>query len=246
MVELYIDSQACDLDAGYIPDKKIFTLDAEADVEQQRSGRSLRLTISSTPRNDALLMHPADPAAADRFNSSYHHAELKVDGVTMLRGVAHLLCTETVKLHDKGVCDKILYHIEIRQGGAEWAEIAARTPLNQTELEFEMQLGGEGIINSWSEQSLVKFLPVKYDSYQDPDPGQGLFTPQRMMTVADYHPFVALVPLLERIFSAGGYTLESRFLGSELSKKLHISGLYAEVGGSVERMRSSSGFMAAS
>ena len=70
MVELYIDSVACDLDAGYMPDKSLFSLDAEADVEQQRSGRRLTLTLPASPRNDVILLHPADPLAAERFNSS--------------------------------------------------------------------------------------------------------------------------------------------------------------------------------
>ena len=244
MVELYIDSVACDLDAGYMPDKALFSLDAEADVEQQRSGRRLTLTLPASPRNDVILLHPADPLAAERFNSSYHHGYLKVDGVVMISGIVRLLRTEAVSIGRGGRCDNMLYHIELQQGGAEWAEMAARTPLHQTALEFETTLDADGIVASWQEQSLVKFLPVKRDTISDPDPEQGLFLPQRMMTVADYHPFVALTPLLEKIFTAGGYTLESEFLRSAEATRLHISGLYDGMGGSVERLRLSSGFVA--
>lgn len=244
MVELYIDSVACELDEGFAPSEKLFTLDACADVVQQRMGRKLSLALRSTPHNDALLLHPCDPCAAESFNSSYHHGQIKVDGVTMFSGIARLHSVESEGMATEGRCDKVRYHIELEQGGADWAEMAALTPISQTASDFEMELNGEGIIQSWSDESEVKFLPVKYDSYQDPAPDEGIFTPQSMMTVGDYHPFVAVAPLLERIFTAGGYTLESRFLSSEEAKKLHVSGSYAEVGGSVERLRSSSGFMA--
>ena len=97
MVEILIDGARCDLEAGYTLPKNIFTLDGEAlrKASKQQSGRSVKLHLPSTPCNDKIMLHATDPCAGERFNEREHTGEVKVDGVVLLQGVAHLLATES-------------------------------------------------------------------------------------------------------------------------------------------------------
>ncbi len=70
-------------------------------------------------------------------------------------------------------------------------------------------------------------LPVRYDDYREPYDSTSLYPPQRAMTVADYHPFIALVPLLRVIFADAGYEVVSRFLQSEQAEDLIAEDEYA-------------------
>ena len=62
-MELKIDGQICDLKAGSIA---VPGYDAArlADPEACREGRSLKIPIPATPRNDALVGFACDPHAA--------------------------------------------------------------------------------------------------------------------------------------------------------------------------------------
>ena len=56
MVKIFVDGVLCDLEAGYMLPKNIFTLDggAFAKASQQQSGRSVELRLPSTPCNDKI------------------------------------------------------------------------------------------------------------------------------------------------------------------------------------------------
>lgn len=78
-MELKIDGQICDLKAGSIA---VPGYDAArlADPEACREGRSLKIPIPATPRNDALVGFACDPHAAGGFNDALHTAELSAEG----------------------------------------------------------------------------------------------------------------------------------------------------------------------
>lgn len=113
-MELKIDGQICDLKAGSIA---VPGYDAArlADPEACREGRSLKIPIPATPRNDALVGFACDPHAAGRFNDALHTAELSAEGSALIGGTVRLLAASGEE-----------YTLEIRDGGAEWAENAAR------------------------------------------------------------------------------------------------------------------------
>ena len=239
MVEILIDGTRCDLEAGYTLPKKIFTLDGEAlqKASKQQSGRSVKMRLLSTPCNDTIMLHAADPCAGERFNDGEHTGEVKVDGVTLLRGVAHLLATEVEQGHT-------YYVIRIRDGAGDWAESAARTDLKDTQLEYSTTLNEELIESSWSDDVAVRFLPVRHDDYTPTYDSTSLFPPQRVMTVSDYHPFISLNKLLRAIFAEKGYEVVSDFMQSEEFLKLHISGCYASAGKSATKLNAAAGFLA--
>ena len=112
-MELKIDGQICDLKAGSIA---VPGYDAArlADPEACREGRSLKIPIPATPRNDALVGFACDPHAAGGFNDALHTAELSAEGSVLIGGTVRLLAAS-----GEG------YTLEIRDGGAGWAENAA-------------------------------------------------------------------------------------------------------------------------
>ena len=84
-MELKIDGQICDLKAGSIA---VPGYDAArlADPEACREGRSLKIPIPATPRNDALVGFACDPHAAGGFNDALHTAELSAEGSALIGG----------------------------------------------------------------------------------------------------------------------------------------------------------------
>lgn len=238
MIEVRIDSEVCDLAEGYSLPHEAFTLAGEAlsSVGKQR-GRSLTVEIPSSPHNDRIMHYATDPATGEPFNLATHTGEVRVDGVTLLRGAAML-----DRIECKG--RTATYCVKITDSADHWAERASRTPLQQTSIDYAATLGAEAIEQSWGEGEVVRLLPVRYDDYREPYDSTSLYPPQRAMTVADYHPFIALGPLIEAIFAESGYTVESRFMQSEEFRKLHISGAYPRSGRSISELTASSGFVA--
>ena len=240
MVEIRIDGQRCDVEAGYVPDKRAFSFDSEAlaDIDKQRTGRTLNLRLPISPTNDRIMGYAADPTAAERFNATYHEGEVVVDGVSLLKGVATLQAIEA----EKG---EGYYLIRIRDGAGDWIELIASRTLDEADIGFEATLNGQTIKESWSGEQAVRFLPVLYDDYREPYDSASLFPPQRVMTVADYYPFISVRRMLQAIFEGAGYTAEGRFMESEELKKLYFSGRYPSSGRSLTRLEESSGFKAA-
>lgn len=212
---LTIDNLPCDLD----PTRKI-ALDYDAarlaDIGRAREGRSLTLTLPATPRNDARMSFARDPHAAERFNASLHRAELRAEGALLLGGSIRLLR-----------CDRDGYTVEIRDGGARWASAAARSPLGALPVEFRTQLTPTAICAGWSDQSPVKFFPVRRDAYPQRNAPNDLLPAERLLGVEDYHPFLHVATMVEALFAASGYRIRSRFMASEPFRSLYMSGAYA-------------------
>lgn len=212
---LTIDSKVCDL-----PPKGCavpgYDAAALADVDACREGRSLKIALPATRRNAALLAPDRDPYAAERFNASLHTAELSADGARLLAGTVRLL-----SLSDRE------YVVEIRDGGARWASEAALRMLDTLEVPYDVRLTAQTVEKSWRDSSPVKFLPVLRDEYPQRNGSSDLQPSQRLLSVDDYHPFLHVATLTERIFRRAGYRVESRFLESEFFRSLYMSGAYS-------------------
>ncbi|MBR5333570.1 MAG: hypothetical protein IKV33_02415 [Alistipes sp.] len=241
MVEITIDGKRCDLWEGYALPRDIFKFDVAtmADIQQQRSGRSVELHLPSSPANDAIFGYASDPCCGERFNASHHEAAVVVDGVELMRGVAHLMAMEC----KDGVLN---YVVRLRSGGSDWVEEAALTPLAETVGNYSATLNGKTILASWINPAApVRFLPVLYDDYRVPYDEHSLYPPQRVMTVGDYYPFLSIERLLREAVERGGYTLAGEWVKSEEFRSLMMSGKYASVGGqSLSRLKSFAGFEA--
>ncbi len=214
-MELTIDGVRCDLGAERIA---VPGCDAArlSDPEACREGRSLQMPIPATPRNEALLCHPCDPHAARRFHADSHTARLTAAGAVLLEGSVRLLSASDEE-----------FLLEIREGGARWADNAARRMFNTLGVAYAARLTPTAVFESWTADTSVLFLPVHRDRYEQQSGSADLLPAERMLSVDDYHPFLHIATLVETIFAEAGYRLESRFLRSEFFRSLYMSGAYS-------------------
>lgn len=213
-MELTIDGQICDLK---ISSEAVPGYDAAktADLEAAREGRTLKLMLPATSRNDAIAGFARDPHAASRFNAALHRAELRAEGALLLAGTVRLLgCS------DEG------YTVEIRDGGALWAQNAALRMFNTLGISYRASLLPTVISQSWTDDSPVKFFPIHRDEYEQQNGSADLLPAERILSVDDYHPFLHIATLTEAIFTEAGYKLRSRFMESAFFRSLYLSGAY--------------------
>ena len=213
-MELTIDSKPCDL-AGEPIAVGGYAATELADVEAAREGRSQELTLPATPRNEALLGFARDPHTAGRFNASLHRAVLSAEGAKLLAGTVRLL-----EASGEG------YRIEIREGGARWAKNAARRMLGALGIDYHARLLPSTVSDSWTDDSPVKFFPIRRDEYPQQNSPSDLLPAERILSVDDYHPFLHVATLVETIFAEAGYRIESNFTGSPEFRSLYMSGAY--------------------
>ena len=213
-MELTIDSKPCDL-AGEPIAVGGYAAAELADVEAAREGRSQELTLPATPRNEALLGFARDPHTAGRFNASLHRAVLSAEGAKLLAGTVRLL-----EASGEG------YRIEIREGGARWAKNAARRMLGALGIDYHARLLPSTVSDSWTDDSPVKFFPIRRDEYPQQNSPSDLLPAERILSVDDYHPFLHVATLVETIFAEAGYRIESNFTGSPEFRSLYMSGAY--------------------
>lgn len=215
MIRLTIDGVACDV----APDTLLpFGYDAArlSDPSAAREGRSMTLTLPATDRNDALFGPVWNPRAACRFNRLPRTAELSVGGAVLLCGTARLLRSTPGE-----------HTVELREGGADWAEQAALGSFADLPVTWEANLTPTAVRDGWRDGSPVKFFPVLRDSYDERNSSSDLLVAERILTPDDYHPFLHVETLLRAIVEGAGYTLASRFAEGELFRSLYLSGAYA-------------------
>lgn len=213
-MELTIDGRPCDLGPERIA---VPGYDARktATPESCREGRTLRIALPATPRNAAATGHPCEPHAAGKFNDTRHEAVLTAGGAELLRGPVRLLAATDAE-----------YTLEIRSGGAGWAENAARRMFNTLGVEYDGELTPTDIRAGWTDGRSVKFFPVLRDEYPARNSPSDLLPAERVLSPDDYHPFLHVATLAERIFAEAGYRVESRFFASEFFRSLYMSGAY--------------------
>lgn len=214
-MELTIDGRTCDLgtERCAVPGYDAAKL---SDPDACREGRSLKISIPCTARNDRLLNDNIDLHAAVRFNDALHSAALSDEGAVLIGGSVRLLGTS-----DEG------YLLEIRDGGAQWAENAARRMLNTLGVAWSGTLTPSEIVAGWTDDAPVKFFPIVRDEYEQQNSSSDLLPAERLLSVDDYHPFLHLATVVGTIFDEAGYRVKSDFLQSEFFRSLYMSGAYA-------------------
>lgn len=214
-MELTIDKQPCDLGAERI---LLPAWDAAqtADIEACRDGRKWKITIPATPRNDAATGFARELHAVAKFNDAAHEACLSEGGAELFRGRVRLLAAS-----DEG------YELEIGYGGAGWAANASLRMFNTLGIDYEASLTPTTIRDSWTASTPVRFFPVHRDEYPQRNSSTDLLPAERLLSTDDYHPFLHVATLVERIFDEAGYRIESRFFDSELFRSLYMSGAYS-------------------
>ncbi len=215
-MKILIDGQTCD---RFHRRLSIPCFDARrlADTDALREGRNMTLKLPRTPRNDRLLLDARDLHTGTKFNAAPHTAQIVHHGVVLIGGSVRLL--ETTDRH---------YRIEIRTGDSNWANDAALKMLGDTTLDFRMELTPFDIERGWTTESPVKFFPVARDRYPDANNPHDMKSILRIYSINDYHPFIAVEPLLRRCIEDSGYKLQSDFFSSSFFRSLFISGAYRQ------------------
>ncbi len=213
-VQLRIDGRPCDLGPGpcAVPG---YSAARTIDPDACREGRRMQLAIPPTPRNRTLLGDPRDPHTGSRFNAALHTATITAEDAVLLEGTVRLLAAS-----DEA------FTLEIRDGGAGWAERAARRMFNTLGIDYLNPLSAETVRRSWTDDAPVKFFPIHRDEYPQLNNPQDLLPAERLLTVDDYHPFLHVATLVERMFEEAGYRIESAFFATPFFRSLYMSGAY--------------------
>ncbi len=216
-MKLFIDNSPADLEAGQQPGITItaseLTTAGAAKIE-----RRTQLWLPATKCNDALLGFCGQLRNAGLFNHASREARLEKDGCTVLRGQTAFIRYET------GTDGRGRYLVEIVRHPPGWLQHAAGTAFRQTLIDFNEKIGEETIRESWTWDKPVRFLPVHRDRPEDSEPVEGLFSPSKLLSAADYHPFINCRALMEAIFAESGYKIRSQFCDSDLFGSLYMSG----------------------
>ncbi|MEG1611141.1 MAG: hypothetical protein RRZ83_02775 [Alistipes sp.] len=208
-MKLTIDSSLCDLapESHFAPS---YDADALSSPESARKGNAIKLTLPRTTDNDQVFGSEAV------FNARKHTAELTHDGARLHVGTVRLLSSSNRE-----------YRIEIRSGAAQWAKNAALGAFKAIPIDYTSHLTPTDISAGWRDASPVKFLPILRDSYEQLNSSTDLQPVLRMLSPDDYHPFLQVDALMRAIFTAAGYTVQSRFMESVPFRSLYMSGAYA-------------------
>ncbi|MBR4844076.1 MAG: hypothetical protein IKV06_04105 [Alistipes sp.] len=189
--------------------------------EVQREGDTLKLAVKVTPSTSTLFGFANQAYPEVSFNDDYHHGELIVDGVVLFSGV--------VAYHSTECCDgESVYNIELRAGGATWADKAATTKLNESDIVVEHRMNLSSIAESWSGDSPVRYLPIHHDGYAD-IANTGLYEVYYPLLPQEYHPFISVKTLINSVIEGEGYNLRSNFMSSPLFDKLMFSGAFRSI-----------------
>lgn len=189
-------------------------------VAAWREDERLEFRIPATATIAQMLGHAEELYTDGDFNSEQHDGQLFVDGVLLFTGIVSLVAVE------RG--PECVYRIALRSGGDSWANEAALTLLNESGLKGERMMTFSSIFESWSDDGVVRLLPMCRDGYVEAD-DTGVFVPQRTLLPQEYFPFLSVKAIIEKLIEGSGYTLCSDFLSSPLVERLMISGAYRGV-----------------
>ena len=219
MVVLRIDGKRCDI-GNFASLPLDFDASSLTNVEGARDGRTIELTLPSTPANNSLFGSACDIYSTQRFNSEHHTALVEEDGIELFGGTVYLL-SATLNGEDAN------YTIRISEGGAEWIESVMKRELSALDIPFSATLDLKSIAESWEGDSAVRFLPVCRNNEAPRYSSTSVLPVERVMLSDDYHPFISVAKMVETMFANLGYKLRSRFFESELGQSLYMSGDYA-------------------
>ncbi len=157
---------------------------------------------------------PDMPDEAPGFSARGAWGRLEESGAALAEG---RLSLDGCSLVD-GVPDSCRFRLDF--AGHPWAADMASRPLSALGVDWSAELTAETVRESWTAGGPVVFLPVERHS--------GALSAGRMLTAEDYHPFVRMADVLDRIFAESGFGLESEFLSSARFRSLLVSGRYPQ------------------
>lgn len=220
MVVLRIDDVECQLrdDSVELPR---FSAKVFESVDAWRESVDVGVDVVATSEVVALLCDADNLHRMEDFNASHHRGVFEVDGVPLFEGEATVRGVERVG-------GRIYYRVVVRAEGHEWAHNAALTRLRESALDASIQMTLNDVEGSWPDGHTVRMLPLRRDSYPEPEE-TGLYTAQQQLMPHDYHPFISVKDVVLATLASGGYRLQSKFFGEDVCKRLMMSGAYKHV-----------------
>lgn len=234
-MKIFIDGIEADTDASTSV-RLSLSIAEITDPEKSRTGYSKPFVLPATPRNRQLIGGCGDVNSAEAFNGRKHTARIEQDGCVIMDGTLYIAAYT-----DNGDGGGE-YSAAIIGPGKEWVNKAAVTPLRKLELGFEEVISAATIVQSWSWDKPVRFLPVQRDSFAIENYNSHLFPPVKILSFEDYHPFIHIRTMIEAVFRSAGYAIESEFMRGGLFDSLYMSGNYPRK--SIEGDKSKMDFLA--
>ena len=217
MMVLRIDGVECPLRSERIELPR-FSAKRFEGVQPWRENMDMFVEVVATPEVMALMGYAENLHRRKSFNLLKHWGVVVVDGVPMFEGEATVSGVERE-------AKSIYYRIRLRALGHDWAHNVARTRLRNSAVETSIMMTLPGIEATWGDDQPVRMLPLRFDSYPEPEES-GLYATQRLWMPQDYYPFISVVDVIKKMVKDGGYTLHSRFLDTDIAKRLMMSGAY--------------------
>lgn len=234
-MKIFIDNTEADLDRRTNVAISL-SVASHTQLEASKTGYAKTITLPMTLRNMAIMGDSEQVNSPEMFNRGEHTARVEHDGYTVIEGTPHLVESS------RGGQDGGFYRLSIIGPGKRWVKHAMETPLRALDVEFDETLDGQTIAASWTWDKPVRFLPVQRSGFRPENANANLFEPQKVLTDGDYHPFLHVKTLVERIFAGAGYAVESQFMSGLLFNSLYVSGNYVSV--DAERLKARMDFRA--
>lgn len=203
-------------------------------VQAWRENLQMEVEVVATPAVTALVGYANDMHRIEVFNDSQHRGVIVVDGTPIFEGEATVLGVERDG-------EAVYYRIGLRVLGHDWAHNVAHTKLRDSGVEVSIPMTLPAIEDTWRDDKAVRMLPLRRDSYPEPE-DTGLYATQRVMMPHDYYPFISIEELIKKMVGDSGYELRSRFFDSLEMKRLVMSGAYKSV--DTSQVAASMGFKA--
>ena len=188
------------------------------DIDSGGEDQVFEFVLPVTERNVKIMGDVQAVDGVKRYNREVHVARIECDGVPLIKGDVHL---SAVNLSGNGGgC----YRIEVFKRGYEWVKQASKAKFKDIPIEFKETIYDNTIWESWTWDKPVRWLPVLRDTLKITS-STGI-APMKFMTARDYHPFLHIRTLMEKIAEAAGYEIRSDFMESEEFDSLYMSGRY--------------------
>ena len=219
-MELYIDNKRVDTYED-MPVSVSLSVALVSEPEYGRTGYSHSITVPMTPSNRAVLGNCEQVHARERFNSELHTARIESCGALIMEGT--IILTGCNCMPGGGGS----YTFDIIGSGSEWVRHTSARGISTLFPGWEVVISAATIWDSWTQDdALVRFLPVQRDGYERYNSSPSIMPGERVLTSSDYHPFINVRKVLERLFSEAGYSVRSDFIAGEWFGKLFMSGNY--------------------
>lgn len=194
-----------------------------------------RFSLPATTAN-RKVMGFAEQMASEPLNAVEHQCEIVIDDRVVVRGEPLLHSIE------RGA-NGVRYNIEVKVDNPSWRKRVAQKGIAELSFDYQAKIDSQAVADSWTqEQAVVRFLPVCRKAVNTELTGAELDEVTKPLAADDYHPFLHLRSVVERIFGDAGYAVESEFMAGDEFDSLYMSGGYPE--GNVAELERYMGFCA--